>query len=113
MLNLKGIAIHGRGKVKRLLKRQFVYEYSGMKIKYLPSIEGSYDYLLINKYNEPETHVFLSKIFAEIRNTNFIDVGASVGEFIFSVCKYKGMKGIYAFEPRTDCANVLIENVLK
>ena len=36
-----------------------------------------------------------------------MDVGASVGEFITGVSRYKNIKNIYAFEPRPACAIVL------
>jgi FkbM family methyltransferase len=41
---------------------------------------------------------------------NFIDVGASVGEFVMSVCRYQNVQQVFAFEPRPDCAYVLKKN---
>lgn len=95
------------GRVQQLLKREFVFQYLGMKFQYLPTIKGSYDYLLIGKSNEPETQTFLNNILGKDLIVNFIDVGASVGEFVFTVSKHRNVQYVYAFEPRKDCAEAI------
>lgn len=105
-----GIRIKGLGRVQKLLKREFVFTAFSKKLWYLPTVEGSYDYLLIGESNEPETHIFLHRIFSELEEAVFIDVGASIGEFVFSVSNYPCIKKVYAFEPRPDCVRVLNKN---
>lgn len=109
-LNCRGIKIHGLGYVQRFLRKEFVFNAFGSKFLYAPPIEGSYDYLLIGKSNEPETQLFFSKVFPALKSANFIDVGASVGEFVMSACKYTNVKKVFAFEPRPECALVLRKN---
>ena len=79
----------------------------GKQFYYLHAIEGSYDYLLIGKSNEPETHLFSNRVLPKLNTVNFVDVGASIGEFVFSVSNYSNVQNIYPFEPRPDCASVL------
>jgi FkbM family methyltransferase len=110
LLNHSGIRLKGLGAAQRILTKDFIFRFNGLFFFYNPSIEGSYDYLLIGKPNEPETHLFLDKIIRNIDAVNFIDVGASVGEFAIGVSIYENIKKIYAFEPRPDCAEVLRRN---
>lgn len=102
-----GILLPGLGKIQRLIKENYVFSAFGKYFYYLHTIEGSYDYLLIGKSNEPETHLFFNKIFPNLKTANFVDVGASIGEFVFSVSNYKNVQNIHAFEPRPDCSYVL------
>ena len=81
-----------------------------MKFFYNPKIEGSYDYLLIGKSNEPETRLFLDGLIPQLNRFTFIDDGASIGKFINLASNYPNKKNILAFEPRADCAMVLREN---
>lgn len=110
-INRSGIKIIGLGWLQKLLKEKFVFGTFGKKFQYDPQIEGSYDYLLIGRSNEPETHQLLDRVMQKLPIANFIDVGASVGEFVFGVSRYKNVQHIYAFEPRPDCAEVLRKNV--
>ena len=107
LLNKLGIRLRGLGAAQRLLKRTFTFKAFGKKFYYDPSVEGSYDYLLIGQSNEPETHKLLNKILKYAEAFNFIDVGASVGEFVTFASRYNNIQNIYAFEPRPDCASVL------
>lgn len=106
-----GIKIPGLGFAQTLLKKEFIFNFKNRKFIYSPVIEGSYDYLLIGKPNEPETHLFLDSLFSSLDLVNFIDVGASVGEFAFGLSRHKNIQQIYAFEPRPDCAEVLRKNL--
>lgn len=109
-MNKKGIRMRGLGRIQRLLRKEFVFPFLGKNLFYLPSIKGSYDYLLIGKSNEPETQIFLTALLNSGINASFIDVGASIGEFVLSVSRYANINYIYAFEPRPDCAKVLNKN---
>jgi FkbM family methyltransferase len=109
-LNSIGIKMPGLGFVQKYLKEEFVFRFLGSNLLFLPSIEGSYDYLLIGKSNEPETHAFLKNVLPALRSVNFIDVGASVGEFVMSACKHTNVQKVFAFEPRPECVFVLRKN---
>jgi FkbM family methyltransferase len=109
-LNFIGIKIPGLGYVQKYLKKEFVFRFLGSNLLFFPSIEGSYDYLLIGKSNEPETHAFLNNVLPALNSANFIDVGASVGEFVMSACKHANVQKVFAFEPRPECSFVLWKN---
>jgi FkbM family methyltransferase len=110
LLGTFGIRIKGLGRVQRLLKKEFIFDVFGKKFYYDPKIEGSYDYLLIGRSNEQETHILLDKVIPKLNKLNFIDVGASIGEFVFGVSRYNNVQEIFAFEPRPECAKVLRKN---
>ena len=105
-----GFKLRGLGKVQRFLKKPFIVRVFNRKMYFSPFVEGSYDYLLIGKSNEPETHLLLNKVVDGLDRFNFIDVGASVGEFVIAVTNYDALQACYAFEPRPECALVLEKN---
>lgn len=102
--------VKGLGKIQRFLKSDFVFSAFNSKFYYNHKIEGSYDYLLINQSNEPETRKFLDYVLPALERFVFIDVGASIGEFVNLVSSYKNNVCVLAFEPRKDCVDVLIKN---
>jgi FkbM family methyltransferase len=104
------IKLKGLGRIQRLLGKDFVFLAYKTKFQYDHRIEGSYDYLLIGKSNEPETRKFLDNLIPQLNRFVFIDVGASIGEFINLVSTYRNNVNILAFEPRQDCVDVLIKN---
>jgi FkbM family methyltransferase len=104
--NLKGI-----GFVQKGLSKDFVFTFQGKKIFYNHEVEGSYDFLLIGKSNEPETHHFFQRVIPLLGKVNFVDVGASVGEMVIGVSIYKNIESIYAFEPREECVSALQKTV--
>jgi hypothetical protein len=59
---LIGLRIRGLGYVQRFLTKPFIINAFDKKMFYTPDVEGSYDYLMIGKSNEPETHLFLNKM---------------------------------------------------
>lgn len=82
---LTGKNLKGLGAIQKILKKDFILHFKGKKLYFKPGIEGSYDLLLIGKSNEPETHLFFSKVIPFLDTINFIDIGASVGEMILGV----------------------------
>ncbi len=102
-----GMNLSGLGKIQLLLRKNFEFKAFGKIFYYINSIEASYDYLLIGKSNEPETHLFLNKVIPSLKVVNFIDVGASIGEFVYAITNYSNVNSIFAFEPRPDCAMAL------
>ena len=97
----------GLGRMQKCLKKNFIFKVNGKFFYYDPSIEGSYESLLIGKSNEPETLLFFSKLIPQLDFCNFCDVGASVGEMVIDVSRYHNVNSIYAFEPRKSCSDVI------
>lgn len=110
-----GWRIKGIGKAQRLLTKDFVFNYlknSNTKLYYNKDVTGSYDCLLAGYSNEPETHLFLKKVIPHLSECHFVDVGASIGEFVVGVSLYSNVRHIYAFEPRKECV-VALEKTVK
>lgn len=105
-----GLKIKGLGKVQKFLFNDFIFEAFDKKFYYKSTIEGSYDLLLIGKSNEPETHILFDRLFPNLEESTFVDVGGSVGEFVNLASTFMSVKKIYAFEPRPDCSWVLEKN---
>ena len=97
----------GLGKIQKLLKNDHVFTFMGKKLYYKSGIAGAYDYLLIGKSNEPETHHFFKRIVPLLDTANFVDVGASIGEMVTGISIYPHINRIIAFEPRKECVEVL------
>lgn len=102
--------LKGLGYVQKYLTKEFTFEAFDKYFFYDPRIEGSYDYLLIGKSNEPETHILLNRLINQMHEVVFIDVGASVGEFVNLAASHSNVKRILAFEPRKKCFDVLQRN---
>ncbi|MGM0934476.1 MAG: FkbM family methyltransferase [Bacteroidota bacterium] len=108
LLRLKlGIKIKGLGKLQQFLMRDFSFVAFEKIFYYNHQIEGSYDLLLIGKSNEPETQRFLDRLLPKLSECNFIDVGASIGEFLFYVSRYSNVEKIIGFEPRRECVKAI------
>jgi FkbM family methyltransferase len=78
---------------------------------YNKDVVGSYDCLLAGYSNEPETHLFLKKVIPHLSECAFVDVGASIGEFVIGVSLYENVRHIYAVEPRKECVVALEKTV--
>jgi hypothetical protein len=63
--------LKGLGRIQRLLKSDFVFSAYNSKFYYNHKIEGSYDYLLIDQSNEPETRKFLDRILPQLNHFVF------------------------------------------
>lgn len=67
-------------------------------------IAGSNAMHLIGRWNEPETHKFISAVLSVIQDdVTFIDIGANVGEMAIDVATLPNIKEVHAFEPLEDC----------
>lgn len=101
---ISGYKIPGLGFIQRQIIKDHIIPFKGKKIFFNHQVQGSYDLMLIGRSNEPETHLFFSKILKDSKKEySFIDVGASVGEMVFGISIYPVVKEIYAFEPRKEC----------
>lgn len=103
-----GLKLPGLGFVQRRIVKDSILDFKGKKIYFNHQVQGSYDLMLIGRSNEPETHLFFSKILKDSQKEySFIDVGASVGEIVFGISIYPAIQEIFAFEPRKECAVAL------
>lgn len=108
-VNLKGL-----GFSLSLLRREFFLEIDGRKILFHPKAARSYGLLLIGKYNELETHLFLRHVLGSLSGTErlcFVDVGASVGEFVNEAATSPCVTRIIAIEASQEAADVIRRSV--
>jgi hypothetical protein len=66
--------------------------------------------LIIGKSNEPETHMLFNKLIPKLTVCSFVDIGALISEMVLSVSNYDNVEKIYAFEPRKECAEVIMRS---
>ena len=99
-----GITLRGMGFVLRLVHTDHVLDVAGKKLYFNHKVATCYNRLVNGEFNEPETHVFLKRIFESSRdNAIFIDVGANVGEMIVDVARYPNVVRVLGFEPNAEC----------
>lgn len=94
-----GIKTYGIGKVSTWLKFEFDFIFQGAKYRFVPAASRSYCLLPAGIPNEPETHLFLKNILDGKSNVIFIDVGASIGEFVIPMAHDSRIARVIAFEP--------------
>ncbi|MFM7357221.1 MAG: FkbM family methyltransferase [Sediminibacterium sp.] len=103
----------GLGFLYRQLKEDFVFSFKGKKMYFNHKIADNYGRLLNENFNEPETHIFLDKVFAlpEIKNIHFVDIGANIGEFLIDYSNHPKVSRVSAFEPQPEQIKVLQKNI--
>jgi FkbM family methyltransferase len=71
-------------------------------------VAAAYGRLVAGSWNEPETHLFLDAVIAGHEGPlAFVDVGASVGEFVIDVARHDKVTQVVAFEPLAECAEAV------
>lgn len=77
------------------------------------TIADNYGRLLNENFNEPETHLFLDKVFAlqGINSFHFVDIGANIGEFLIDYSNHPKVSRVSAFEPQPEQIKVLKKNI--
>lgn len=108
------INIPGLGFLLRRIQKDFVFELHGKKMLFNHQIADNYGRLLCNNFNEPETHLFLDKVFANdrINNFHFVDIGANIGEFLLDYSDHRNIIKLTAFEPQPE-QNIVLEQSIK
>ena len=108
------INIPGLGFLLRKIQKDFVFELHGKKMLFNHQIADNYGRLLCNNFNEPETHLFLDKVFANehINNFHFVDIGANIGEFLLDYSDHRNLVKLTAFEPQPEQNKVLQQSIL-
>lgn len=98
----------GLGRSLDLIKREHVFAVEGKKVFFDPRIGRAYGMMIIGRWNEPETHIFLKNVLDRIDGSvNFVDVGASIGEFVVDMASHEKAAKVIAFEPQPEAANAI------
>jgi len=98
----------GLGKALDLVKREHVLKVKGKKVFFDPRIARAYGLMIIGQWNEPETHAFLGKLLDKIdTRVNFVDVGASIGEFVVDLASHDKIAKLIGFEPQVVAAEAI------
>jgi FkbM family methyltransferase len=107
-----GIRIKGLGFLLRRLRSDFAFEACGFRWHLDHRIGGSYAVLLTGAFQEPETHLFLTRIANDADfDISFVDVGANIGEMVIPMAAHPRTRRVIAFEPHPVCAHVIRRNL--
>ena len=103
-----GIQLRGLGFFLRLNRRDRVFSIRGQAMYFDHRVAAAYGRLVAGSWNEPETHLFLDSVIAAVAGPlAFVDVGASVGEFVIDVASHDNVTRLVAFEPLEECAEAV------
>lgn len=95
----------GLGKALDLIKTERVLTVKGLYFHFDPRIGRAYGLMIIGEWNEPETHRFLANVLTRMNEkVNFVDVGASIGEFVVDMAACDKIAALVAFEPQPESA---------
>jgi FkbM family methyltransferase len=98
----------GLGRALDLIKSEQILDVKGRKFYFDPRTGRAYGLMIIGQWNEPETHVFLGTLLDEIDGAlNFVDVGASIGEFVVDMASHHKVAKVIAFEPQEVAAEAI------
>ncbi|MGQ9648207.1 MAG: FkbM family methyltransferase [Thermodesulfobacteriota bacterium] len=98
----------GLGRALDLIKGEHVLDVEGKKVFFDPRIGRAYGLMIIGQWNEPETHIFLRNVLDKIDGSiNFVDVGASIGEFVLDMASHEKAAKVIAFEPQPEAASAI------
>jgi FkbM family methyltransferase len=103
-----GFRLRGLGFCLRLNRRDHVFPIRGQAMYFDHRVSAAYGRLVAGSWNEPETHLFLDAVIAGHEGPLvFVDVGASVGEFVIDVARHGKVTRVVAFEPLAECAEAV------
>jgi len=103
-----GIRLRGLGYVLRLNRNDRVFTIRGQSMFFDHRVAAAYGRLVAGSWNEPETHRFLDAVLAgQTGPIAFIDVGASIGEFVIDVARRDNVTRVVAFEPLEECSEAI------
>lgn len=107
------VNLRGLGFLYRSIQHDFIFEVKGKKMFFNHLIADNYGRLLGNRFNEPETHLFLNKVFELLPNnsTHFVDIGANIGEFLLDYADHDSINHLTAFEPQPEHQKVLLKSI--
>ena len=102
--------IYGLGWTASQMGFEFPFYLHGARFQFTPSAAKSYGYLPAGIPNEPETHQFLQSVLAGRSDVMFIDVGASIGEFVIPMSHTQAISQVLAFEPHHQSREALLKS---
>ena len=103
-----GVQLRGLGFALRRIKRPFVFQTGDRKFYFEPEQAAAYSVLMVNPYPELETHLFLHRLVeSHVGSLTFIDVGASIGEFVIDLAGLSKVTRVVAFEPQAASARAI------
>jgi len=106
-LNLPGL-----GFALRLIKQDRIISVMGRKMFFNHKVAPCYGRHISGRWNEPETHLFLNSLIPQLSHSvTFIDVGANIGEMVIDVSRHSNLKKIVAFEPSSECCEVISKSL--
>lgn len=98
----------GLGRALDLIKTEKVLGVKGLKFHFNPQVGRAYGLMVIGEWNEPETHLFLANVLTRTNEkVNFVDVGASIGEFAVDMASNDKVAKVIAFEPQPEAASAI------
>jgi FkbM family methyltransferase len=103
--------IRGFGFVMRRTNSDAILNLHGHKIFFDHSEAEAYSRVLGGAWNEPETHIFIRRIAANLKFC-FIEVGGSIGEILVDIAKCQNVTSTYVFEPNPRCAKIIKLNLI-
>ncbi len=104
------IKTYGIGWTATKVSKAFNFKFYGATFRFIPTAARSYCLLPAGIANEPETHIFLSRIlaYAPKGGVTFIDIGASIGEFAIPMAHHVNVERVIAYEPHPSTATALL-----
>ena len=100
--------LRGLGRALDLIRSEHIFEVRGRKFLFDPRVGRAYGLMIIGKWNEPETHNFLKHVIAGLEGeVTFVDVGASIGEFVIDMAACSKVVSVIAFEPQAESAEAI------
>lgn len=101
---LFGVNLRGLGLLYSLIKDDKIITVKGKKMLLNHRIADNYGRLINGRFNEPETHFFLDKVFAEPRQEgfHFVDIGCNVGEFVLDYASHANVNAVTAFDAQAE-----------
>lgn len=110
--NVFEINLPGYGYLLRKIKNDRILNFGDKKFFLDHRVTDNYASIIIEKFNEPETHIFIKKQLENLGpGVRFVDIGANIGEFIFDFADHPNVLETIAFEPQEVQYNVICENI--
>lgn len=101
--------LRGFGFLSRLASRDTILTVKdGARVFFDHRAAANYACLLGGHYNEPETHLFVSRVLDGVEKPcSFVDVGANIGEMLVDFPRHHRVEKALAFEPSGLCAGII------
>jgi FkbM family methyltransferase len=108
-ITLFGVCPPGLGMLARQIKRPFVFQVDQLQFYFHPPAGSMYAWLLTRGLVERETHLLLSRLFAdETTRFRFVDVGAAIGELVLRAGRFDNVIELHAFDPDPNNVDALL-----